>query len=90
LQGRLVESCVVQGERARLRAGLRAFDPRWGDGGYWKCLAKDGSRFVVQIRFHQTVQNGELVHVVLATEVLPVYAACAAAVGASGASSKRV
>ncbi len=90
LQGQLIESCVVQGERARLRAGLRACDPRWGEGGPWKCVARDGSRFVVQIRFHQTIQNGELVHVVLATHVVPAYAAKSAVTVAGSESSKYV
>jgi hypothetical protein len=69
LEGQLIESCVVREERARLRASLHTFDPRWGDVGSWQCLARDGTRFIAQLRYHQAVHNGELVHVVLATSV---------------------
>jgi len=69
LIGQFIESCVVKEERARLRAGLRLFEPRWGEVGSWQCLARDGTRFIAQIRYHQAIQNGELVHIVLATSV---------------------
>ena len=69
LLGQIIEKCVVREERARLRASLRVFDPRWGDVGSWQCLAHDGTRFIAHLRYHQAVHNGELVHVVLATSI---------------------
>lgn len=69
LEGQLIESCVVREERARLRASLRTLDPRWGEVGSWQCLARDGTRFIAQLRYHQVIHNGELVHIVLATSV---------------------
>jgi hypothetical protein len=74
LDGQLIEKCVIREERARLRASLRSRDPRWGEVGSWHCLAHDGTRFIAQLRYHQAIHNGELVHVVLASSVqkLPV------------------
>jgi hypothetical protein len=72
LKGQLVDLSVVPEERLRLVASVSSPDPRWGDVGPWQCLARDGSRFVAFVRFHQAVHEGRLVHIALATEVVQV------------------
>jgi hypothetical protein len=70
MEGKLVESCIVRPERARLRAALLRRDQPWGDVGHWECVSRDGTHFTVQLRFHQTIYEDELMHVVIATAIL--------------------
>jgi mannose-1-phosphate guanylyltransferase len=79
--GKSVDSCVIPEERARLAAIVGTREPRWGDVGSWQCVARDGSRFIAQVRFHQTFQDGLLVHVVLATNVSHLETVRSAAAG---------
>jgi nitrogen-specific signal transduction histidine kinase len=81
LLGQSVDGCVVAEERTRLAASIGKYEARWGDVGPWQCLARDGSRFVAHIRFHQTMHQGKLVHVVLATEVAYLETTRSAAAG---------
>jgi PAS domain S-box-containing protein len=83
LHGKSVDCCVIPEERERLAASIGTHEPRWGDVGPWHCVARDGSRFVAQIRFHQTIHKDQLVHVVLATEVVHLEKTRSVAVGNS-------
>jgi PAS domain-containing protein len=81
LIGQIVDLSVVPEERERLAASVSAPDPRWGEAGPWQCHARDGSRFVAFVRFHQAIQEGRVVHIVLATEVVQVETTRSAAAG---------
>lgn len=76
-----VEFCLAAEERPRLAATIGTYEARWGDVGPWQCLARDGSRFVAHIRFHQMIYENRLVHVVLATQVVHLEASRSAAAG---------
>jgi PAS domain-containing protein len=89
LAGQIVDYSVVPEERERLAASIGTANPRWGDVGPWQCLARDGSHFVAFVRFHQTIHEGQLVHVVLATEVVQVESARSAAAGSGDPLRKR-
>jgi PAS domain-containing protein len=89
LTGQIVDLFLVPEERERLAAIIGTTDPRWGDVGPWRCLASDGSQFVAFVRFHQTIYEGHLVHVVLATEVVQVESTRSATAGFGDRVSKR-
>lgn len=81
MEGQSVESCLAAEERPRLTATIGTYEARWGDVGPWQCFARDGSRFIAHIRFHQMMYENRLVHVVLATEVTHVQASRSVAAG---------
>jgi hypothetical protein len=83
LRGQLVDGCVIPEERDRLATSIGTIEPRWGEVGAWRCLTCKGNRFTAQIRFHQTMYEDKLVHIVLATEILPMSHSRAAAAGSS-------
>ena len=89
MQGELIDRCVIAEERGRLAASIDTHEPRWGDVGSWQCVARDGSRFIAQVRFHQTVQDGLLVHVVLATNILRLETARSAVAGSDDLLNQR-
>jgi PAS domain S-box-containing protein len=68
--GSHVSEFVAGGEHERLRSVLAREDAEWGDAGLWRCVAGDGRRFVARLRFHQTLREERLVHMVLATEIV--------------------
>jgi len=81
--GQTVDGCLIAEERARLARSIGTYDARWGDVGNWQCLARDGTRFVASVRFHQAIHDGRLVHIVLATAVTHVDAAFSTKAAAS-------
>lgn len=87
--GESIDLFLVPEERGRLAATIGTTDPRWGDVGPWQCLAKDGSQFIAFIRFHQTILEGKLVHVVLATKVVQVESTRSASARSGDRISKR-
>jgi PAS domain-containing protein len=85
LTGQLVDWVVIPEERERLAEMVASREPQWGDVGAWQCLARDGSRFVASIRYHQAIQEGRLVHIVLATRVVHMESARSAAASSGDA-----
>jgi nitrogen-specific signal transduction histidine kinase len=83
LQSQTIDCCLPSEERDRLAVCLNNLEPQWGAVGAWQCLSRTGNRFIAQIRFHQTMYQDTLVHVVLATEVIPVTNSRAAAASSS-------
>jgi PAS domain-containing protein len=87
--GESVDHCVIREERERLNESIGTSEPRWGDVGLWQCLARDGTRFMAEVRFHQMLHEGKLVHIVLATAVVQVASARSVAAGSYDSLPKR-